>query len=300
MGLVEVCGTPQRKEKGDGIVKTLLSLIGLLALLCAPNGYGHQTLTTAADENGEVGIEEKTGQAIPKDLVFRDEGGAKVRFAELLGKPAILTLVYYTCEHICPLMLSGLSQALPRLAKTAGRDYRVLTVSFDETDTPEKARDVRKNYIKAVGPAFPEEGWKFLTGDRDNIKRLTESAGFRFKKDKVHGFDHPVVLIFLSPEGRISKYLQVTQYQYGAEYPITFSSFDLNVSLAEAAEGKSVTGLRKALLYCFSHEPPGLSRFFYFIGVTGLVTLAAMAGLFMYLQASTRRYRRGKEYDLER
>jgi len=43
-----------------------------------------------------------------------------------------------------------------------------------------------------------------------------------------------------------------------------------------------------------------MSRFFYFIAVTGLVTLAAMAGLFLYLQASTRRYRRGKEYDLER
>ncbi len=128
---------------------------------------------------------------------------------------------------------------------------------------------------------------------------MTRAVGFRFRK-AVEGFNHPVVLIFLSPEGKISKYLQVTKYQYGAEYPITFSSFDLNVSLAEAAQGKAVTEFQRAILYCFSHEPPGQSKFFAFIAVVGLVTLAAMAGFFIYLRVSTRRYRRGKEYDLER
>lgn len=281
-------------------MKTALWLLALATLLVAPSLHGHETLGTGGEGGGEIGIEEKTGQTLPTDLVFRDENGATVRLADLLGKPAILTLVYYTCEHVCPLMLSGLSKALPRLAARGGRDYRVITVSFDETDTPEKAHDVRKNYIKAAGPEFPAEAWTFLTGDRDRIRKLTESVGFRFKKDRVHGFDHPVVLIFLSPAGKVSRYLQVTQYQYGAEYPIAFSSFDLNVSLAEAAEGKAVTGFRRALLYCFSHEPPGLSRFFYFIAAIGLVTLAAMAGLFLYLRASERRYRRGRDYDLER
>jgi protein SCO1/2 len=273
-------------------------LVGLLVLVCADTGYGHETLDAGGAGDGEIGIEEKMGELIPPDLVFRDEKGADVKLGALFGKPAILTLVYYTCEHVCPLMLSGLSQALPRLAVVAGKDYRVITVSFDETDTPEKARDVRKNYIKAAGSAFPEEGWKFLTGDRESIQKLTQSVGFRFRKD-IHGFNHPVVLIFLSPEGKISKYLPVTKYQYGAEYPITFSSFDLNVSLAEAAQGKAVTGLKKALLYCFSHEPPGQSKFFNFIAVVGLITLAAMAAFFIYLHVSTRRYRKGGAYDAD-
>ena len=254
--------------------------------------------TPAAPETVRSVSRRRRGSSLPPDLAFRDEKGVAIKLGDLRGKPAILTLVYYTCEHVCPLMLSGLSQALPRLTLGAGKDYRVITVSFDETDTPQKARDVRKNYIKAAGPAFPEEGWKFLTGDRESIDKLTQSVGFRFQKD-IHGFNHPVVLIFLSPEGKISKYLQVTKYQYGAEYPITFSSFDLAMALEEAAQGKAVTGLKKALLYCFSHEPPGQSKFFTFIAVVGLVTLAAMAGFFIYLQVSTRRYRKGKAYDAE-
>jgi hypothetical protein len=67
--------------------------------------------------------------------------------------------------------------------------------------------------------------------------------------------------------------------------------------LTEAAQGKSVTGLKKALLYCFSHEPPGQSKFFNFMGVVGLITLAAMAAFFVYLQVTVRRYREGRVHD---
>lgn len=280
-------------------MKSFLYIATLLVLLCAGNGYGHETLETGNDGTGEVGIEEKVGGFLPPGITFRDEKGKDISLQSLLGKPVILTLVYYTCEHICPLMLSGLSQAIPRLSLSAGKDYRVITVSFDETDTPEIARSIKRNYIKATGTAFPADGWTFLTGDRENIQRLTRSVGFRFRKE-IHGFNHPVVLIFLSPDGKISKYFQVTNYQYGAESPINFSSFDLTVSLTEAAQGKAVTGLKRALLYCFAHEPPGQSKFFILISAIGFATLAAMAGFFIYLQVSTRRYRRGKEYDVEK
>ena len=272
----------------------------LLNLLLPHSAAGHETLTTPGElEAGGIGLEEKTGQLLPPDITFADETGKIIHLKDLLGKPAILTFVYYTCEHICPQMLEGLSQALPRLAVEPGRDYRVITVSIDAADTPGIAREAKKNYLKAIGRPFPEDAWKFLTGPERSIRELTESVGFRFRKE-IHGFTHPVVLIFLAPDGKISRYYQVTKFSYGSAYPIAFSSFDLNVALTEAAQGKSVTGLKKALLYCFSHEPPGQSKFFAFLGVVGLVTLAAMAAFFIYLQISTRRYRRGKEYDLEK
>ncbi len=153
-------------------MKGYVWFLGLLALVCTQNAYGHETLDAGGAGDGEIGIEEKTGQSLPGDLTFHDENGAEVRLKDLLGKPAILTLVYYTCEHICPLMLGGLAQALPRLDVVAGRDYRVITVSFDETDTPKIARDIKKNYIKAAGPGFPAEGWKFLTADREKHSEI--------------------------------------------------------------------------------------------------------------------------------
>ena len=287
-------------------MKKLLLGICICGLLLANTVYGHETVDKGGAGTGEMGIEEKTGQRIPTNLVFYDEEGNRVKLEALLGKPVILTLVYYTCEHICPLMLGGLAQALPRLEALPGKDYRVITVSFDEGDKPETARSLKRNYMKAIGPfdrlpdkTFPEDAWEFLTGTKESIHDLTEAVGFRYRKD-IHGFSHPVVLIFLAPDGTISRYLYVTQFQYGQSYPITFSSYDMNMGLTEAAQGKTVTGFRKALLYCFSHEPPGQSKFFNFMAVVGLITLAAMATFFVYLQVTTRRYRKGKGYDAEK
>jgi len=272
-------------------MKIFLWVICFITLLDAGYGYSHETLDTGVGTAGEVSITEMTGQTIPPDITFLDENGKKVKLKDMLGKPVLLTLVYYTCEHICPQMLAGLATALPRLSLAAGKDYRLISVSFDDKDTPQIARDVKRNYVKAAGGSLPEDAWKFLTGDRGNIKRLTESVGFHYRKD-IHGFTHPVVLIFLSPQGKISKYFTVTKYQYGAAYPISFSSFELNVALTEAEQGKPVTEIKRAVLYCFSHEPPGQSKFFYFIAVAGFITLIAMISFFVYLRSTEKKYRK--------
>ncbi|MGV8057241.1 MAG: SCO family protein [Smithellaceae bacterium] len=275
-------------------MKKILRLICLFCLFFAGSLEGHETLDTGAAATGGIGIDEKTGQTIPPGITFRDENGIERKLGDLLGKPVILTLVYYTCEHICPQMLEGLAVALPRLSAAAGKDYKLISVSFDDTDTPQLARNVKRNYAKAAGASIPEDAWRFLTADRLNIQRLTEFTGFHYRKD-IHGFTHPVVLIFLSPQGKISRYFTVTKYQYGAAYPISFSSFDLNVALAEAAEGKPVTEIKRALLYCFSHEPPGQSKFYYFVGVTGLITLLAMVSFFIYLQVTSKRQHKDQQ-----
>jgi protein SCO1 len=264
--------------------------------MSAASSYSHDQTEAVGNASGEVGIEEQTGRYLPKDLSFQDDEGREVRLGDVFGKPAILTLVYYTCDSICPFLLSGLSQAVPRLAMAKGKDYRIITVSFDETDTPQTMRAIRKNYIGPTEPDASPGDWRLLTGNRESIAELTKAVGFRFRKVP-SGFDHPVVLIFLSPDGKISKYLQATKFSYGAAQPIAFSSFELNLALTEASEGKAVSGLKKAILYCFSHEPPGQSKFFNFMAVIGLGTLLAMVSFFIYLQWSSKRYRRNQGYD---
>jgi protein SCO1 len=279
-------------------MKRIWLLLCLSSLLPAASLHAHEPFGTGISGAPEMGIQEKTGHMIPSNVILHDEKGQRVEFGHLLGKPVILTLVYYTCEHICPQMLEGLAVVLPRLAPKAGVDFRVVTVSFDARDTPQIGRAAKRNYMKAAGASLPEDTWRFLTGDASNIQWLTEAVGFRFRKD-THGFTHPVVLILLSPEGKISGYFPVTKYEYGAAYPIAFSSFDLNVALDAASQGKPLTGLKRALLYCFSHEPPGQSRFFSFIGGIGLLTLAVMASFFTYLHATTKRPRKDGRHDTE-
>jgi protein SCO1/2 len=270
----------------------IIAFILCLWILLVPAGAAaHEQMTAQEAAAAGIGIDEKTGQTIPADITLTDESGATVRLGDLTGQPVILNLVYFTCDRICPQMLSGLALALPQLSLTPGKQFRVLTVSFDATDTPGIARARKNNFIMAMGKPFPDEAWRFLTGSEGSIHRLTESVGFRYRRD-LHGFLHPMVLIILSPEGKIVKYMQVTKYEYGQAYPITFAPFDLDVALTEAAQGKAVTGVQKAILYCFAHEPTGLGKFFGILTILGIITLVAMAAFFIYLKATEKRYRR--------
>jgi protein SCO1 len=271
----------------------VITSILCMAIFLFPTGLAaHEELLTAEQATAAgIGIDEKTGQTVPADITLTDENGARVRLGDLLGKPVILNLVYYTCDRICPQMLSGLARVLPQLSLTPEKQFRVLTVSFDETDTPEIARSKKGNFMMAIDKAFPADAWRFLTGRKDSIHRLTEAVGFQYRRDS-HGFTHPVVLVILSPQGKITKYMQVTKYEYGQAYPITFTPFDLDVALTEAAQGRAVTGLQKAVLYCFAHEPTGLGKFFGILSIVGVITLAAMAAFFVYLKVTEKRYRR--------
>lgn len=266
-------------------------VLGAIVFFLMPAGVAaHEQLSTEEEAAAGIGIEEKAGRTIPADIALYDENGSVVRFGDLLGRPVILAFVYYTCDRICPQMLEGLARVLPSLSLTPDKQYRVLTVSFDETDTPEIARSKKNDYMTAIGKPFPGEAWKFLTGNRESIDRLTAATGFRYRRD-THGFIHPVVLIILSPEGKIMKYVQVTKYAYGQAYPITFSAFDLDVALTEAAQGRAVTGVQKAVLYCFAHAPAGQEKFFGILSVVGVLTLVVMAAFFIYLKVTEARYR---------
>jgi protein SCO1/2 len=233
----------------------------------------------------EPGLDERPGAVIPLDLTFSNENGEKVALKELVDRPTVLMLVYYSCSHICPQFLGGFAASLGNLALDPAKDYRVLTVSFDETDRPVDAREVKKNYIKAIGRPFPEGTWQFLTGDQENIMGLSDAVGLRFTRAD-HGFVHPEVLIFLSPQGKITRYLQAPKYSYGVASPMTFSAIDLKTAFDDASAGKVFTsGTGVTPLFCFLHEPASQERFFNILRMSGAFTLLGLFLLFVYLRS---------------
>jgi protein SCO1/2 len=248
-----------------------------------------RNVQVSADINrmDKAGLQEKPGNVIPADLTLRDETGKEVNLRNMIDRPTMLAVVYYNCAHMCPQFLEGLAISLGKLKLVPGKDYRVLTVSFDDTETPELARSFKKNYLKAIGRAFPEDAWSFLTGSGDDTKRLCDALGISVMKSG-HGFIHPEVLIFLAPGGRITRYMQVSRYDYGLSYPITFADFELSQAVAEAGEGKVCTVGATVPLYCFAHEPSGQSAFFTIMKITGLVTLLMILSLFFYLRREER------------
>jgi len=252
-------------------------IIAIFVFILSSNVYGHE------NTSAHIGIDDKTGKYIPLDLTFSDEKGNEVTSRDVFNKPTVLTLVYYSCDHMCPQMLEGLAEVIPKIGLTPGRDFEVITLSFDSNDTPRKACEVKANYIKAIGKPFPEDSWKFLTGSRENIKRFTDAVGFKFQ-ETMHGIVHPVVLIILSPQGKITRYIYVSKYLGGVAYPVTFLPVDLTDAIRNASNGVvAAAGTRRAPLLCFPHEPEQQEKFFSILSISGSAMLILMAALFIYL-----------------
>jgi protein SCO1/2 len=109
-----------------------------------------------------VGIDQKLNESVPLDLTFRDETGREVRLGDYFGeKPVVLSLVYFRCPMLCTLVGNGLVRGLRATAFDAGREFNVITVSFDPQDTPEKAAEMKRVYMNEYRRPGAEKGWHF-------------------------------------------------------------------------------------------------------------------------------------------
>jgi protein SCO1/2 len=194
-----------------------------------------------------VGIEQRLNEQIPPDLIFRDETGRTVQLGDYFGKkPMILNLVYYQCPMLCGEVLSGLESALRVLKFDVGKEFDVITVSFDPKETPEMATEKKAQYLKRYGRYGAADGWHFLTGTQSSIDALTKSAGFQYQYDPKTGqFAHATAIMVLTPDGKIA------QYYYGVE----FAPKDLRLGLIQASQNKIGTVVDQVLLYCYHYDP---------------------------------------------
>jgi protein SCO1 len=248
-------------------IKIVISLIVIIFLHSAVNAHVEQS-----KELSGIGIDEKLGQRVPLDLTFHDENGSSVTLRQLIHTPTILALVYLHCPNVCSLLLQNLADVLNRLPAEPGKEYQVLSISFDEREKPALALQRKKIYIEMIHKPFPEDTWKFLTGDKDNIDKLTDAVGFHFKRIG-KDFEHPVILIILAPDGRIIRYM------YGAD-PLPF---DLRLAFFEASQGRIGPTIAKVVRFCFSYDPKANKLVFNILKVTGTVTLLFALSFVVFL-----------------
>lgn len=238
----------------------------------------------SAEPEGEVGLEEHLGARIPLDVTFLDEAGEAVTLQELVTMPTVIAPVFYDCPNVCSFLQGGLARSLPEVKLEAGEDFRVLSVSFDETETPEKARRSKAIYMDAMQGQFPTDAWNFLTGDLEAIHELLDPAGFRFKRQG-EDFLHPVVLLVVDKDGQIVRYLHGTNVL----------PMDLTLALVEASEGRIGPTIRRVAQFCFSYDPENKRYVFNLFRVSATVILIT-AGAFLAFLIWTGR----KKSDLSR
>lgn len=229
----------------------------------------------------DVGIEQKLNSQIPPELSFRDETGRQVRLADYFGgRPMILNLVYYNCPMLCGEVLSGLTGALKAMEFQVGKQFDVLTVSFDPRETPAMASEKKAEFLKRYGRPEAASGWHFLTGSQESISALTKAAGFQYHYDSSTGqFAHGTAIMVLTPEGRIA------QYYYGVE----FSPKDLRLALVQASQEKIGSLVDQILLYCYHYDPATGKYGMQIMRVLRLGGVATMLGLVILIVVMVRR-----------
>ena len=267
------------KRTVEDIVRETTLCCMLMVLLWPALAFPRQKPAVAE----EVGIEEKLGTTIPLGLQLNDESGRKVSLGQLIDRPTVLTLNYFRCGGICTPQLNDLARTLNEIDLEPGKDFQVVTVSFDSTDTFKIAAQKRVNYLKLLKRPFPPAAWRFLTGEAASTKALADAVGFGFTK-RGEAFIHPGALIILSPEGKVTRYI----------YGIKYLPADLEMAVGEAAKGMVRPTVSKVLQFCFSYDPEGRH---YVLNVTRIAGLAILllAGFFTVAVLLKSRPRGGAE-----
>jgi len=230
----------------------------------------------------EIGIDEQLSKKLPLYLEFYDETGNKKALSEFIKGPTVLAFVYYECPGICSPLMTSIAEVINRVDLKPVENYNIITLSFDETEKPDLAADKKRNYMKIIEKEFPENAWRFLTGDSANIRTLTDGAGFYFKREGDQ-FIHSGALIFISKEGKICRYL-FPNYSDSRGYSIL--PFDFKMAIAETSEGKATPTIARMLQFCFSYDPEGKT---YVLNLTrifgaGIILMAVVFVLFITIK----------------
>jgi len=194
-----------------------------------------------------VDVKEHLSAPVPMDLGFEDENGKPVTLKDYFdgSVPVILTMNYSNCPMLCSLQLNALVDGLKKVDWTIGKEYRIVTVSYDPTETAELAHRTKSRYLAQYGRPGSEGGWHFLHGSESNVQAMAKALGITYHYNEARKeYVHPATVVLTTPNGKIDRYL------YGLEYP----QKTLHLSLVETSEGKIGTTVDQLILFCFHYD----------------------------------------------
>jgi protein SCO1 len=253
------------KVKGEDEMRRILLVV---IVLCGGAGAG----VAQTGSQKQLGIVEKLGNTVPLDLEFYDENGQIVTLRETINKPTIVTFVYYRCPGICSPLLTELASMVDKVDLELGKDYQILTVSFDHREKPELAREKKDSYISVVEKPIDPNGWRFFTGDSANIAAFTDAAGFYFLPDS-QNFVHAGALIFVSKDGKITRYINGIRYL----------PFTIKMAIIETGEGKVSPTIAQFLQFCFSYDRESNRYALNLLRISAVSVLVFAVGFVLFL-----------------
>jgi protein SCO1/2 len=199
----------------------------------------------------QVGVTQRLNQMLPLDARFVDDTGKSVRLGDYFGKrPALLSLVYYNCPMLCSEEMDGIASALEMVRLTPGKDFEIILISIDPSETPEIAAKKKAFYVKRYGRPETANGWHFLTGQQAAIDAVCNATGFGYVRvpgpdGKLDQYAHASSIELVTTDGRLA------QYYLGVE----FSPKDILLGLIEASGNHIGSPVANILTYCYHYDP---------------------------------------------
>ncbi|MBG0858745.1 MAG: SCO family protein [Bacteroidales bacterium] len=232
--------------------------------------------TSLFDRQMQVGFEEKQGQYADLDVKLINEEGDTVLLRDMIDKPVILNLAYYECPGTCSPLMWGISRFIDAVDLELGRDYKVLTISFDPDESFTLGKEKKASYLTTMKKKDAASGnWLFFVSDSASIARLTKSVGFHYEPFN-NQYIHPTGLIALASDGKIIRYLR----------GIDFLPFDIKITLVEAAEGKIGPSINRLLAVCYSYDNTKNEFVFNVTKVSAIVITFILLLFFIFLAFS--------------
>jgi protein SCO1/2 len=266
------------------VIKHLL-LTTCLASAALAQGEG-MPVTHALEMQEEAAAQLNTiGAVVDPNLSFTDERGYPFQMRQVFPgtQPVVLLLGYYCCPAMCGEVMGAAFGALSETDLQPGTDFRILSVSIDPHETPATALDRKQKFLPKLKKTGGDDAWRLLVGDEENVKRLTEIAGFRYYwSQHTNTFAHPPSLIFLTPQGKISRIIENT----------AFDASDLRLALVEAGEGRLGTFWDQLKLNCLTFDPRTNSyslAAMTLMRIAGAVTAVAIAVMIFVMLRKERR-----------
>ncbi len=273
---------------------TAVAWLGLMLTVAMPSrslaqvsSYGDKTQGENVGDQlptvlQKVQVTQHLNAQLPLNAQFIDDTGATVSLGKYFdGKhPAVITTVYYNCPMLCSEEMDGLTGALEMVHLVPGKDFQIVVISIDPSETPQLAAQKKAFYLKRYGHPETADGWHFLVGQRPAIDAVTNAIGFGYVRvpgpdGRLTQFAHASSIQIATPQGKLA------QYYLGVEY----SPKDVLLGLIDASGNKIGSPVANILTYCYHYDPQNNKHSLIVaraVQLGGIVTVASLGG-FMFL-----------------
>ena len=261
-------------------VKKLEIRILTILFIVSNIAFGQTVNPVSNKADVEIGIEEHLNEYLPDSILLVNENGEKVLLADVIDKPTIINFVYYRCPGICSPLMEAVANVMDKSDLIPGKDYQVLTISFDPYETIDLGIRKKANYLNLMSAKVEEakKGWLFFTSDSASIAKATNATGFKYKRTG-NDYLHAASLTVVSSDGKITRYLN----------GMYFLPFEWKMAIVEASKGQAGPTLNKVLRFCYSYDPVGQTYVMNITKVSGTLILFFAAILLLVLVLKPKR-----------